>query len=59
MSKKNWKDYETSIHHKGITIATLEGDMTISMGDYIIRGIEGDLYPCKERIFNATYELIN
>ena len=32
--------------------------MTASVGDYIIKGVEGEFYPCKEKIFNETYELI-
>lgn len=37
-------------------IATLEGEMTASPGDWIIRGIKGEIYPCKPDIFEATYE---
>ena len=37
-------------------ITTLEGVMSASMGDYIIRGIKGEIYPCKPDIFEATYE---
>lgn len=40
-------------------IRTLEGDMTASPGDYIIKGIKGEIYPCKPDIFEATYEAIN
>ena len=39
-----------------LVIPTLEGDMTASPGDWIIKGIEGELYPCKPDIFAATYE---
>jgi hypothetical protein len=39
-----------------LTIKTLEGDMLASAGDYIIRGINGELYPCKPDIFNKSYE---
>ena len=38
-------------------IKTLEGTMTAYEGDYIIRGVKGELYPCKPDIFEATYEL--
>jgi len=38
------------------TIYTLEGDMTCSVGDWIIKGIKGEFYPCKPDIFEATYE---
>ena len=41
-----------------VGIHTLEGTMTASRGDFIIRGVEGELYPCKEEIFYKTYELI-
>jgi hypothetical protein len=37
-------------------ISTLEGEMTASPGDWIIRGVKGELYPCKPDIFEATYE---
>lgn len=40
----------------GITIPTLEGDMNADYGDWIIRGIKGEFYPCKPDIFAATYE---
>lgn len=39
-----------------VHIGTLEGIMVASPGDWIIRGIEGELYPCKPDIFAATYE---
>jgi hypothetical protein len=37
-------------------IKTLEGTMAASVGDYIIKGVKGELYPCKPDIFEATYE---
>ena len=37
-------------------IPTLEGEMTASLGDYIIKGVSGEFYPCKPDIFNKTYE---
>jgi len=37
-------------------ITTLEGVMTANQGDWIIRGVKGELYPCKPDIFEATYE---
>lgn len=42
----------------GLTIPTLEGKMTASVGDYIIKGVQGELYPCKPDIFEATYEAV-
>ena len=39
-------------------IKTLEGDMRVSEGDYIIKGVQGEFYPCKPDIFEQTYELV-
>lgn len=41
---------------KGIYISTLEGTMEAKIGDYIIKGINGEFYPCKSDIFEKTYE---
>ena len=38
-------------------INTLEGTMIVRAGDYIIRGIDGEIYPCKAEIFEKTYEV--
>lgn len=45
---------------KSITylIPTLEGEMTAECGDWIIQGVKGELYPCKDDIFRATYEAV-
>lgn len=37
-------------------IKTLEGVMTANVGDYIIKGVNGEFYPCKPDIFEKTYE---
>ncbi len=42
-----------------ITIHTLEGDMEAREGDYIIKGIKGEFYPCAPDIFEATYEPVD
>ena len=39
-----------------IEIETLEGIMKASFGDYIIKGVKGEFYPCKPDIFQETYE---
>lgn len=39
-----------------LNITTLEGTMKCSVGDYIIKGINGEFYPCKPDIFEKTYE---
>lgn len=40
-------------------IKTLEGDVKISKGDYIIKGVQGEFYPCKPDIFEQTYEKVS
>lgn len=39
-------------------ISTLEGDMKAEIGDYIIKGVNGEFYPCKSDIFEKTYEIL-
>lgn len=39
-------------------IKTLEGVMEVSNGDYIIKGVNGEFYPCKPDIFHKTYDII-
>jgi hypothetical protein len=39
-------------------IETLEGSMLGNTGDWIIRGVKGEFYPCKPDIFDATYEML-
>ena len=41
-----------------LRIQTLEGVITASTGDWIIRGVQGEFYPCKPDIFAATYEAV-
>lgn len=41
-----------------ITIHTLEGDMEVSPKDYVIKGVDGEFYPCKPDIFAKTYERV-
>lgn len=47
-----------SYYKESMVISTLEGDMTANVGDYIIKGISGEFYPCKPNIFDATYQLV-
>ncbi len=47
----------TADGHYRMYIHTLEGRMEASVGDWIIRGVSGELYPCKPDIFIQTYEL--
>jgi hypothetical protein len=41
-----------------LTIETLEGNMTAREGDWVIKGVNGEFYPCKQDIFEKTYEPI-
>lgn len=48
---------ESAIITNGVLIIkTLEGDMVASTGDYIIRGLRGEYYPCKPDVFQKKYE---
>ena len=42
-----------------LEIQTLEGVMQASLGDWIIKGVQGEFYPCKPDIFEATYERVD
>ena len=46
----------TRANKRGLEIETLEGTMKAEQGEYIIRGVQGEIYPCKPDIFEATYE---
>lgn len=58
---KEWdtKGFFPSAFHpdESLRIVTLEGVMTVNIGDWVIKGVKGELYPCKPDIFEATYEL--
>lgn len=41
-----------------LLIPTLEGEMRADLGDWVIRGVAGEFYPCKPDIFEATYEAV-
>ena len=58
---QNGADYLAVMEANGVTLSdirirTLEGDMKAEIGDWIIKGIAGEFYPCKPDIFVATYE---
>lgn len=56
-STEELEDFNQMMLKQGyIEIETLEGIMKASFGDYIIKGIKGEFYPCKPDIFMATYE---
>ena len=56
----DFTNYTASLNnpHKHLTIPTLEGDMRADVGDWIIKGIQGEFYPCKPDIFEETYEIV-
>ncbi len=43
----------------GIMIPTLEGDHLAQVGDWIIKGVKGEFYPCRDDIFRMTYEAVD
>jgi hypothetical protein len=55
-----WSSHKVKIDPIGdeikLSVPTLEGNMTASTGDYIIRGVKGEYYPCKPDIFDVTYD---
>jgi len=55
--KKTYHDpFEENLSHA--VIRTLEGDHRADIGDYVIKGVKGELYPCKPDIFHITYECV-
>ena len=58
-SKLNYENAEELAHKtKELTIKTLEGVMIASKGDWIIKGVQGEFYPCKPDIFKKSYEKV-
>lgn len=51
---KRFANWENGI----LTVPTLEGEHIASVGDWIIKGVAGEFYPCKPDIFEATYDLV-
>lgn len=50
---------QVRLHANGtLSIPTLEGEMRAQVGDWVIMGVVGEVYPCKPAIFEATYEAI-
>jgi len=57
-NKWTWQEYEQIVKRDGLKIFTLEGKMNADIGDFIIKGVNGEFYPCKPDIFEKTYEPI-
>jgi hypothetical protein len=55
---EGWADEWSADHAGDLVIHTLEGDHRANPGDWIIRGVKGERYPCKPDIFEATYERV-
>lgn len=56
---KDWPEWATKVRlldGRDLVVDTLEGTMKASLGDWIIRGVKGEQYPCKPDIFIATYD---
>jgi len=51
-----WTEYEAVVRKEGLKIFTLEGIHMATIGDFIIKGVHGEFYPCKPDIFAKTYE---
>lgn len=60
MGGESERNLSFSLNHSNgtVRINTLEGQMIASPGDWIIKGIKGEFYPCKPDIFEGTYEKI-
>lgn len=58
MKTSDWRLYPAQ-NRVVILINTLEGTMAADVGDYIIKGVKGEFYPCKPDIFEQTYEELN
>lgn len=56
---KAMREFEVFMEGKFVKIKTLEGLMTANPDDWIIRGVNGELYPCKNEIFQKTYESVD
>ena len=55
----NWTESQGAVGSMVFLISTLEGDMLAEVGDYIIKGLKGEFYPCKPDIFEKSYEVID
>jgi hypothetical protein len=60
ISFSDCRDWRTGRDEKGlyVIIPTLEGDMRADNNDWIIKGVQGEYYPCKPDIFEKTYEKV-
>lgn len=54
----NFLGKRPAVGHK-FTISTLEGMVWVSVGDWVIKGIAGEFYPCKDEVFKQSYEHVS
>lgn len=56
----NFMNWRNAAHddRSGLVIHTLEGNHNASVGDFVIKGVKGEFYPCKPDIFAATYDVV-
>lgn len=54
--KWTWDEYSEIVRTQGLKIFTLEGTMKADIGDWIIKGVKGEFYPCKPDIKEKTYD---
>lgn len=50
--------FDRATNENELVIMTLEGNMIADIGNYIIKGVKGEFYPCKPDIFEMTYEKV-
>jgi hypothetical protein len=61
MAYEKWEQYVDLVRNEGLKLKTLESDgetQTADIGDYIIKGVKGEFYPCKPDIFALTYDAV-
>jgi hypothetical protein len=58
ISQHKFTEYYQIVSRDGLIIKTLEGQYVASVGDYIIKGVKGEFYPCKPDIFDMTYDIV-
>jgi hypothetical protein len=58
LTKWHYGHYDMQAEKHVLVIETLEGEMEVDVGDYIIKGIKGEFYPCKPDIFEASYDVV-
>ncbi len=59
MASDKWLQYKSLVRQKGLHLKTLESNgetQVADIGDYIIKGVKGEFYPCKPDVFKLTYD---